>query len=208
MKIRYSDLAKEQEELAKQVITKNSFKVIKTVCGVDVAYKNNIAFASAVIFDKKRFEQIESVNTKVVVKYPYIPGYLFLREAEPVISALKLLKNKYDLLLVDGHGRLHPRRCGFACYLGITLNKPTIGVAKSLLCGQPRDNFVELGGDILGAIIQNKPNKRVFVSVGNKISLKSATKIVQELVKKNEWMPEPLRLADLYSKKQKTQNLN
>lgn len=206
MKRQYSDLIKDQVELAKRIVTKDSFRTIKTVCGVDVAYKNNVAFASAVIL--KSLKQIESVNIKVTVKHPYVPGFLFLREAEPVISVLKLLKNNFDLLLVDGHGMLHPRRCGLACYLGVVLNKPTIGVAKTLLCGQPKGNVVELNGDLLGTIIQGKPNKRIFVSVGHKISLNSATKIVQKLIKENEWMPEPLRLADLYSKKAKTQNLN
>jgi deoxyribonuclease V len=206
--MKYSDLIKQQEDLAKKVITKNSFKTIKTVCGVDVSYKNNVAYASAVLFDTKRFEQIELANTKTTIKQPYIPSFLFLREAAPILTTLKLLKNDFDLLLADGHGQLHPRKCGLACYLGLTLNKPTIGVAKSLLCGKIVDNFVVLNGKVLGAVIENKMNKKIYVSVGHKISLNTAKKLVKGLIKENEWLPEPLRLADQYSKKQKTQSVN
>ena len=189
---------KMQEKLASRVSTKDYFESLKTVCGIDVAYKNNMASASAVIINRKTLEVIESTNTKTIVKQPYIPGLLFLREASPALSALSSLQNDYDLLLVDGHGQLHPRRCCLACYLGLALDKPTIGVAKSLLCGQIKNNYIVLDGKILGAVIKNRKN--VFVSVGHKISLKSATKIVQELIKKDQWLPEPLRIADLYSK--------
>ena len=195
----YSEAIKLQEELVKKVITKDSISEIKNVCAVDVCYKYDIAFSSAVIINKKTMKVVECVNSQTTVRHPYIPGLLMLREAEPVLSALKLLKSDFELLLVDGHGQLHPRRCGMACYLGITLNKPTIGVAKSLLCGKIRGNFVELDDKKLGAVIKNK-HKKIFVSVGHKISLKSATKLVTELIKENEWLPEPLRVADKNSK--------
>ncbi len=195
----YPEAIKLQEELAKKVITKDSVSEIKNVCAVDVSYKDDVAFSSAVVINKKTMEVVEYINTQTAVKYPYVPGLLMLREAEPVMSALKLLKNDFELLLVDGHGQLHPRRCGLACYLGIILNKPTIGVAKSLLCGTIKENFVELDGKKLGAVIGNK-QKKIFVSVGHKICLKSATKIVTKLIKENEWLPEPLRVADMNSK--------
>jgi deoxyribonuclease V len=97
-------------------------------------------------------------------------------------------------LLVDGHALLHPRKCGIACYLGVTLDKPAVGVAKSLLCGTVRpDGFVEMAGEILGYAIGGK----MYVSVGHKVSLKTAIAIVQKLG------IEPLRLADVNSKMQK-----
>lgn len=117
-----------------------------------------------------------------------------LREAGPVMRTLAMLKGGYDLLLVDGHGRLHPRKCGLACYLGVTLDKPAIGVAKSRLCGMTRpDGFVEMGGEICGYAV----SKKMYVSVGHRISLETAIVIVQELG------IEPLRLADINSKAQK-----
>jgi deoxyribonuclease V len=137
---------------------------------------------------------IESVDAETTVTYPYVPGLLMLREAGPIFHALAMLKSGYDLLLVDGHGLLHPRRCGLACYVGVTLDKPTIGVAKSRLCGTVRpDGFVELSGEILGCAI----SKKLYVSIGHKISLKTAMAIVKELG------TEPLRLADVNSKAQK-----
>jgi deoxyribonuclease V len=114
-----------------------------------------------------------------------------LREAEPIFYTLKSLKNSYDLLLVDGHGLLHPRKCGLACFVGVTLNKPTIGVAKSLLCGTVRpDGFVELGGELLGYAV----SKKMYVSVGHRITLKTAIAFVKDVG------VEALRLADINSK--------
>jgi deoxyribonuclease V len=93
---------------------------------------------------------------------------------------------------------LHPRKCGLACYVGITIDKPTVGVAKSRLCGTTRgDKFVEYGGQVLGYSI----SKKLYVSVGHRISLETAIAIVQEIARNGA--PEPLRLADMNSKKQK-----
>jgi deoxyribonuclease V len=125
-----------------------------------------------------------------------------LREAEPVFRALKKLNSGFDLLLVDGHGLLHPRKCGLACYVGVTIDKPTIGVAKKFLCGKVRsDGAIELDGQILGHDIDVAGKKKLYVSVGHRISLETAVKIVTELGKGG--MPEPLRLADNDSKMQK-----
>jgi deoxyribonuclease V len=196
----YGQYLKLQEKLAGKVAVKDSFESIKTVCAVDVSYKNKTAFASAVIVDKKTFQVIEHINSKNVITSPYISGLLFLREAPPAMAALGSLKNNYDLLLVDGHGQLHPRKCGLACYLGLALDKPTIGVAKTLLCGKIKNDSVLVDGKILGVVIRTK--KTLFVSVGHKISLKTAKDVVVELIQGDQWMPEPLRLADLYSKTQ------
>jgi deoxyribonuclease V len=137
---------------------------------------------------------IESVNLQTIVKYPYVPGLLMLREAEPIFYTLKMLKNTYDLLLIDGHGLLHPRKCGLACYIGVTLDKPTIGIAKSRLCGRVLpDGFVELDGEILGYAL----SKKLYISVGHRVTLKTAIALVKELG------VEPLRLADINSKKNK-----
>ncbi len=199
----YSKTIKIQEKLAKRVTTKDTVSKIKNICAVDVSYKKDIAYCSAVVMDRKSLNQLESVNTKISVKHPYIPGLFMLRESEPILHTLKKLKTDFQLLLVDGHGQLHPRRCGLACFLGITLDVPTIGVAKSLLCGSIKGSVVKLDGKILGAVIQKKEKKKIFVSIGHKISLKSAVKIVDEMILDDQWLPEPLRVADVYSKNQK-----
>jgi deoxyribonuclease V len=198
----YPDTIDLQKEIAKNVISEDTLhKEIEYICGVDVSYKKNTAFCSAVIIKKNTLELIESVNTKSIVKHPYIPGLFILRESEPILTTLKLLKNYYDLLLIDGHGILHPRKCGLASYIGVLIDKPTIGVAKSILCGSVmEDQFVRYDGTVLGFTIKKEGKKQIYVSVGHKISLTTAIQIIKRLIKKEEWVPEPLRIADLNSK--------
>ena len=194
----YADAIRLQKNIAKKVVAaKDGFDNISSICGVDIAYSDsnsNAAFCSAVIMDRNMQKLIESVNLQTIVKYPYVPGLLMLREAEPIFYTLKMLKNTYDLLLIDGHGLLHPRKCGLACYIGVTLDKPTIGIAKSRLCGRVLpDGFVELDGEILGYAL----SKKLYISVGHRVTLKTAIALVKELG------VEPLRLADINSKKNK-----
>jgi len=193
----YANAITLQKKIAKKVVAaKDDFGEISSICGVDVAYRgsSNAAYCSAVIMDKNMQQLVESVDVQTIVEYPYVPGLLMLREAEPIFYTLKLLKNSYDLLLIDGHGLLHPRRCGLACYIGVSLDKPTIGVAKSRLCGTVRpDGFVELDGEILGYAI----SKKLYISVGHRVTLKTAITLVKELG------IEPLRLADINSRKNK-----
>lgn len=191
----YRDAILLQENTAKKVLSAtDDFGDILRICGVDVAYSgsSNAAYCSAVIMDRNMQYLVESIDVQTVVKHPYVPGLLMLREAEPIFYTLRLLKNSYDLLLIDGHGLLHPRKCGLACFVGVTLNKPTIGVAKSLLCGAVRpDGFVELDGELLGYAI----SKKIYISVGHRITLKTAIELVKEVG------IEPLRLADINSKR-------
>ena len=133
-------------ELQKEIATKITYNdkpiKIKNICAVDVSYKNEIAYCSAVIMNKT-FDLIDTINFKSIVKYPYIPGLFFLRESGPIFGALEKLRNDYDLLIIDGHGTLHPRKCGLASYVGYSVNKPTIGVAKSRVCGSVKeDKFI------------------------------------------------------------------
>ena len=197
----YTAIIELQNEYAKKVITHDYLNNIDTVCGIDVSYKGSNAFCSAVIVNKNTLESIEIVNEKSTVKYPYIPGLFMLREAEPLLKILRLLKNSFDVLLIDGHGILHPRKCGLACYVGIIIDKPTIGVAKKLLCGSTlENNYIEYNEKILGYRIRKHNKKDIYISIGYKISLKTAVSIVRNLTKKCEFIPEPLRIADTNSK--------
>ena len=188
----YGDAIRLQKEVAKKVVSKDDFDRIDRVCGVDVAYSGDTAYCSAVVMEGRSVA--ETVDSQTAAMYPYVPGLLMLREAGPVLQTLGMLKSGFDLLLVDGHGLLHPRKCGLACYVGVTLDKPVIGIAKSRLCGTVRpDGFVELGGEVLGYAF----SKKLYVSAGHRISLETAMAIVKELG------TEPLRLADANSKAQK-----
>jgi deoxyribonuclease V len=204
MKENYTKIIELQNEFSKKVITHDYLNNnnIRNVCGIDVSYKDLNAFCSAVIVNKNTLEIIEIVNEKSTVSYPYIPGLFMLREGEPLLKIVRLLKNLFDVLLIDGHGILHPRKCGLASYVGIMIDKPTIGVAKNLLCGSIlASSYVEYNKIILGYRIKKNNKKDIYVSVGHKISLETSIDIVKKLTKKSEFIPEPLRIADIYSKK-------
>jgi deoxyribonuclease V len=196
-----ADTVELQNEVAKKVILENTQKNIDCICGVDVAYRNNIAYCSAVLTNKYGKELDKSISTTMNVTHPYIPSFFMLREYEPIIKTLKLLQNRFDLLLIDGHGVLHPRRCGLASYVGVMLDTPTIGVAKSLLCGDIKENdYINLDGVVSGFRMVKKNKKPIYISVGHKINLINAKRIIEQLVKPGERIPEPLRLADIYCK--------
>jgi deoxyribonuclease V len=136
MKKDYTRILELQNELSKKWITHDDLININisNVCGIDVSYKDLNAFCSAVVVNKNTLEVIESVNEKSTVNHPYIPGFFMLIDGKPLLRLIRLLKNKFDVLIIDGHGILHPRKCGLAFYVNITNDKPTIGVANNLLC--------------------------------------------------------------------------
>ena len=172
-----------QNEMAKKVISEHTHNdELIYICGADVAYRNNIAYCSAVLMNKNTMEIMESVNVTLKVKHPYVPGFFVLRESEVIINILKPLRNRFDLLLIDGHGVLHPRRCGLASYVGIIIDKPTIGVAKSILCGSVNaDHFIDIDGVISGFKMIKEKKKPIYISVGHKINLINAIRIVKQL---------------------------
>ncbi len=200
----YTRIIKLQENLANKIIMKDDFKEeIEFVCGVDVSYKRDIAYCAAVIVKRNTLEIVEIVKGKYNVKHPYIPGLFILRESGPILYTLKLLKNRFQLLLIDGHGILHPRRCGLASFIGLIIDTSTIGVAKKLLCGSLQgDGYVKLGDDVLGYAIKREGNshKKIYVSIGHRMSLITSIQLVKSLTKKGELIPEPIRIADFESK--------
>lgn len=139
---------------------------------------------------------------KKVQQNIHISQWLFIsREGKPLLKTLRLLKNSYDVLLIDGQGNLHPRKFGLACYIDIILDKPTIGVAKNLLCGLTlENNYIEQDKEILGQKVRRNNKNDIYISIGHKISLETSVNIIIKLTKKNEFMPEPLRIAEINSK--------
>ncbi len=192
-----------QQKMAKDVVKHDvmNHQKIKHIGGVDVSYRGNKAFSCAVVVERRSFAVVESAYTKSTVEDPYIPGLLFLRESEPILEVLDKVHD-YDLLMVDGHGLLHPRMFGIACHIGVKIDKPTIGVGKSLLCGtvvqKNNSQIVMLDGKKQGIVLKTN-GKPIYVSIGHKVSLRTAAKIVKEVTKYR--IPEPLRLADMNSRK-------
>ena len=204
MYLSVEDAIKLQQQMAKDVVKHDVIdqQKIKHICGVDVSYRGNKAFSCAVVVERESLTIVDSACNESRIENPYIPGLLFLREAEPILAVLEKLGDVYDLLMVDGHGLLHPRRFGVACYIGVKVDKPTIGIGKSLLCGNVVERngsqVVLLDGKKLGMVIKTN-SKPIYVSTGHKISLRTAVKLVKEVTKYR--MPEPLRLADINSRK-------
>lgn len=195
-----------QITMSKKIICRNFLpRDISTVAGVDVSYTEHRCFCVAVVLDYNTLDVIEIKKVSQKVSSPYVPGCFMLRESMPIFSALEKLENKFDVLLIDGNGLLHPRNFGLACHVGFHLDKPTIGVAKKLLCGNIRDDskVVSKGNKVMGYALSMQTwqsLKNIYISVGHKIALPTAVKIVKSVTKNNQTMPEPIRLADRLSK--------
>lgn len=192
-----------QLRLSKHVIRKDMLpKTIRYVAGVDTAYRADVSLGAAVVLDYETFSVVELRKARVKTRFPYIPTLLSFREIPPTLAAIKKLKTQPDVFLVDGQGIAHPYRLGFASHLGLILNKPTIGVAKSLLCGKV-GNFNQEGwapiidkNEVIGAALARKHEKPVYVSVGHMVSLKRAIAIVKHCTRLHR-IPEPIRAAHI-----------
>ena len=172
-----------QNELRRQVVRTDRFGKINTVAGVDIGLKKDIARASVVVLSFPELQVVDSVVTESPVRFPYIPGLLSFREIPPLLTAFDELRSEPDLVIVDGQGIAHPRRFGLASHLGLILDKPTIGCAKSRLWGRYEEPESEQGsytylmdkGEVIGAAVRTRRNVRVvYVSIGHRISLDSA----------------------------------
>lgn len=189
-------LKEEQLAAAHRVITTDEVREVKTIGGCDCAYANNTVIAAVVVCDEK-LSVIEKQTAAVETGFPYLPGLLYYREGNAIKSAFGKLKNKPDVLLVDGNGILHPLRCGLASHLGVELGQPTIGIAKTLLMGEEDEaGNIKVGKEIIGVEVREKEHaKPLYVSVGHKISLERAAEIVERTIRPPHKLPEPLHLA-------------
>lgn len=200
------DAAALQKRWRESVSTADRHGRMGSVCGVDVAYDpaRNLAFAAAVRVSWPGLDVLEEVAAASPVRFPYIPGLLGFREAPAVLEALALLKESPDLLLVDGHGRAHPRRCGLASMLGLALDVPALGCGKSLLVGEfdppgaARGSWTPLRhkGEIIGSVLRTRDGvSPVFVSVGHRVSLAFARRVVLAAAVGRR-LPLPIHRAD------------
>lgn len=168
---------------------------IKNLVGCDAAYFHRTTVAAAIRVDYERLTFEEKKLIQEPTKFPYIPGLLAFREAPAVLKAIRALRARSYVCLVDAHGLAHPRKFGLACFVGVALDQPTIGVAKSLLCGSVRGDQVLDKENYPIAEIVTLPvsGKSIYVSVGHKISLKDAVEVVKHC--SNRAGPVPIRLA-------------
>lgn len=189
--------------MALQVVSSDdsSFKA-RLLCGLDVAYGDEHAFVTAVVWDLEHERVAERTSSVGHVSVPYIPGLFGFREGPLLLRIAQKLRSEPDVFMIDGQGVANPRRCGLACQFGLATGKPTIGVAKSLLYGKPHGGMiVDPEGHALGRIISTQRGRKFYVSVGNRISLESASQVVEKSLQDSH--PTPLRLAHLDSIKLK-----
>ena len=199
-----------QLRMSKRLLFEDTLpETVDYVAGVDVAYLEDTSVAAVAVLDASTLSQVEVQVAHVKTCFPYVPTLLSFREIPPAYSAIKKLHSKPDVFMVDGQGFAHPYGLGFASHLGLILDKPTIGVAKSLLCGEVEQNAeggwapLKYKGEIIGAeVVTKQGTKPVYVSVGHRVSLKRATEIVLECTGKYR-LPEPIRRAHLTAGEEK-----
>jgi deoxyribonuclease V len=166
---------------------------IRYVAGADGAYVGNRAVGAAVVVKYGSLQPAETATTRAHLTFPYVPGLLAFREAPIIVRALRKLKHRPDVCIVDGHGLAHPRRFGLACHVGLIMDLPTIGVAKSRLFGREvGERIVDPQGNSIAEVIRAN-GKRLYVSVGHKISLDESVRVVRHCVSKRGL--EPIVLA-------------
>ena len=195
-------MRKEQNRLKKLVILEDDFSNIETVAGVDVAYDDK-AFGAIAVYDWEDMDILERKTMAIDVEIPYITTYLAFRELPVIERLIKKLEDKPTLLLIDGNGVLHPYGMGIASHVGVKLGVPTIGVAKTLLCGKVKREVnsvgeyseVEFEGRIIGYAFKSSPRakKLIYISPGHKISFETALNVVKRFCKHK--IPEPIREA-------------
>ncbi|HZS92346.1 MAG TPA: endonuclease V, partial [Chloroflexota bacterium] len=195
-----------QLQLSKQVVTGDEFGPVRLIAGVDNSYEveRGLTYAGVVVLTWPDLEIVERRVAATPTSFPYVPGLLSFREAPGVLAALALLTSEPDLVIFDGQGIAHMRGLGLASHLGVVLNKPAIGCAKSKLVG----NYVEPGprqGDVspltyhgrrVGSVLRPVGGRKalLFVSPGHRVSVASATEIVRACCR-GHVMAEPIYLA-------------
>ncbi len=196
-----------QRRLAAQVSKSGQFDTPRFIAGVDISVgkAQGTATAAVVVLN---YPELRVVETKVAngkLDFPYIPGLLSFRESPLTLAACQSLTISPDLILVDGQGIAHPRRFGIASHLGLFLNMPIIGCAKSLLCGshevpgEKPGSYAEVieRGETIGVALRTKLGvKPVYVSIGHKVDLQTTIYWVLECCRGYR-LPEPTRLAHL-----------
>ena len=199
-----------QHQLAARVERADRLEPVRIIAGADAWYDEAAQQAHGVVvtFSYPDLEQREVARAILPISMEYIPGLLSFREAPVLIDAMHQLRAMPDLLLVDGQGIAHPRRLGIASHLGVLLDLPTIGCAKSILRGKPGPIPDEVGaaaemvdhGEVVGMALRTRRHANpMYISIGHRISLPTAVAYVVACGRGYR-LPEPTRIADRFSR--------
>jgi len=200
-----AEAAQIQRMLSPQVIRRGEPAEVRLIAGVDISVdaSRRRGIGAVIVLSYPDLQLVEASIEEADLSFPYVPGLLSFRETPVLRSALEKLSNRPDLLIADAQGLAHPRRFGLACHLGLLLDLPTIGCAKSRLIGEHWPLGEEVGsradltdeGEVIGSVLRTRSGTRpVFVSIGHRISLRAAEEWVLRCCKGYR-LPEPTRLA-------------
>lgn len=192
--------------LAGGVVQRPIVVMPRLIGGLDCAFSRDerTIFAAAVTWDAVEQRVVEQRVVRRALRFPYVPGLLSFRETPAILGAFSRLRTRPEVVLCDGQGLAHPRRLGLACHVGLWLERPTIGCAKSRLCGEydepgaARGDWrpLRLRGDVVGGVLRTRERvKPMFISPGHACDVESAIRIVLAATTRYR-MPEPTRLAD------------
>ncbi len=196
-----------QKEWRSMVRIEPLTREVKTIAGADISFSkfSEVIYSGIVVLSLPDLQIVETASVRSTAKFPYVPGLLSFRETPSFLECWEKLKTKPDVLMLDGQGLAHPRRFGIACHIGLLLDLPTIGCAKSILVGKHEELGLEAGSnvplidknEIVGVALRTK-NKvaPVYISAGHLMDLTSAVDLTLRSVTKYR-QPEPTRQAHL-----------
>lgn len=192
-----------QSKLAAAVVRQNRLGPVNRVAGVEVAITEEMARAAVVVLSYPGLEPVEAALATRPVTFPYVPGLLSFREGPVIMAALARLERPPDLLIVAGQGVAHPRRLGLASHIGLLAEVPSIGCAKSVLCGtygplaaaRGSVSFLMDGAEKIGAAVRTRARvKPIIVSTGHRIDLLTGIDYILGC-SRGYRLPEPIRWA-------------
>jgi deoxyribonuclease V len=200
------EAVRQQQTWRARVEVRDRFGPLQYVAGGDLAFdpETNFAFAGVIVYRLPELEELERRMARRKLCFPYVPGLLSFRESPVLLAAFAQLRVEPDVILIDGHGMAHPRRFGLACHLGLLLDKPAIGCAKSILVGEAEEPGGQAGstspliheGETVGVALRTRDNVRsIYVSIGHRVSLESAVRIASQCTDGFR-IPKPTREAD------------
>lgn len=199
-----------QQKLASLVREEPLPERVETVAGLDVSIRGDLVQAAVTVLRLPELEVVDEAVWRDEVRFPYVPGLLSFREMPAILPALERLRERPDVFMTDSQGRAHPRRFGLACHLGVLLDWPTLGVAKSRLTGRYEEPDEEKGaraplrhkGETIGTVVRTRTGvKPVYVSVGHRITLGEAVDLTLACTSRYK-LPEPTRLAHHLSRRE------
>lgn len=202
------EAVREQERLRDRVILEDRFGRVRFVAGADLAFDpaSETASAGVIVYRFPELTEVERRMARRKLGFPYIPGLLSFRETPVLIAAFARLRTTPDLILIDAHGRAHPRLFGMACHIGVLFDIPTIGCAKSLLVGEHDEPGRKAGsvaplvfrGERVGTVLRTRGGvKPIYVTPGHRVSVETSVGLVWQCLDGLR-IPKPTRQADRY----------